>query len=200
MINFIKKSVLAGLLISLAGWIKLSCSDPIVGSILFSVGLISVFMTESKLFTGAVGNVNSKRSIFELFPMLGLNLVISILIGLCYQEVCGTSDVFTEKMKLDQLQILPTLFKGVGCGALIYLAVMFWKTEKQIHQIIPVILCVAGFILGGFEHSIACAFYLGSSVTTVTEFFTGLLYILIVAAGNAIGSLTIRGLWKGLIK
>jgi formate/nitrite transporter FocA (FNT family) len=103
-------------------------------------------------------------------------------------------------MKLDQLQILPTLFKGVGCGALIYLAVMFWKTEKQIHQIIPVILCVAGFILGGFEHSIACAFYLGSSVTTVAEFFTGLLYILIVAVGNAIGSLTIRGLWKGLVK
>ena len=86
--NLITKSILAGLLISLAGIAYLNCPDKIVGSLLFSLGLISILILEAKLFTGVIGYVNSKRSILDSLLILVFNLVVATIVGLIYR--CGS--------------------------------------------------------------------------------------------------------------
>ena len=86
--NLITKSILAGLLISLAGIIYLNCQNKIVGSLLFSLGLISVILFEANLFTGKIGYVNSKRSILDSLLILVFNLVTAAIVGLIYR--CGS--------------------------------------------------------------------------------------------------------------
>ena len=54
-INLLKKSILAGILIGLGGFAFLSIENTIVGSILFSFGLISIVLLGQKLYTGMIG-------------------------------------------------------------------------------------------------------------------------------------------------
>ena len=86
--NLIVKSILAGLLISLAGIVYLNCPEKIVGSLLFSLGLISVILLEANLFTGKIGYVNSKQSILDSLLILVFNLVAATIVGLIYR--CGS--------------------------------------------------------------------------------------------------------------
>ena len=69
----IGKSILAGLLIALAGAIYLLCENKIVGSLLFSIGLIAVLELNGKLFTGIVGNISSKKDFIEAIIVLFFN-------------------------------------------------------------------------------------------------------------------------------
>lgn len=187
MISLIKKSVLAGLLISLAGIVYLKCPDKTVGAFLFSFGLLGVFLLEANLYTGKVGYINSKRSVFDLLIILLVNLVVAFGIGAIYRFAIGTSSAFDSRMTKDWLQLF---VDSVGCGILIYLAVEFWKSTKNV---IPVIICVMAFILGGMEHSIADMFYLGASTLTLE----GFLRIGVIVIGNGVGSLIVRLLQKG---
>ena len=75
--NLILKSILAGVLISLASIIYLNCSDKIIGSILFSIGLIAVIFLEANLFTGKVGYINSKKSFISQKYVFSLSLKLS---------------------------------------------------------------------------------------------------------------------------
>ena len=189
MINLIKKSVFAGLLISLEGVVYLKCPDKTVGAFLFSFGLLGVFLLEANLYTGKVGYINSKRSVFDLMIILGVNLVTAFLVGLIYGFISDTPiTAFQSRMDKSWLQLLIDSFI---CGVLIYIAVEFWKSGKQV---LPVILCVMAFILGGAEHSIADMFFLSATKDFSVEAFgrVGLIVI-----GNGIGSISIRLLQKG---
>ena len=182
------KSILAGLLIAFAGILYLQCENKIVGSILFSIGLIAVILTESWLFTGKIGYVNGKKTILDVLLMLGINLITAFLVGLIYKGIYGPSLAMNTRLAKSWYRLL---FDGIGCGILIYLAVELFKKTKNI---IIVSLCVMAFILAGMEHSIADAFYYGSSVLT----WEGLWRLLVVILGNATGSLLIRLLQYGL--
>ena len=189
--NLITKSILAGLLISLAGIVYLNCPDKIVGSLLFSLGLISVILLEANLFTGKIGYVNSKRSILDSLLILVFNLVAATIVGLIYR--CG-SDV-AELIVESKLSIFSetwwlTGLKSIGCGAAIYLAVEGYKKSKSL---IPVILGVMTFILAGWNHCIADCFYMAAGSSNVLA----IPYLLVVIVGNSIGSLLIRFLQKG---
>ena len=189
--NLITKSILAGLLISLAGIVYLNCSDKIVGSLLFSLGLISVILLEANLFTGKIGYVNSKRSILDSLLMLVFNLVAASIVGLIYR--CG-SDVAAQVAESKLLVFSETWWltglKAIGCGVAIYLAVEGYKKSKSL---IPVILGVMVFILAGWNHCIADCFYMAAGSSSALA----IPYLLVVIAGNSIGSLLIRFLQLG---
>lgn len=87
--------------------------------------------------------------------------------------------------------ILQLLLDSAGCGALIYIACEGWA--KTQNPLLP-IGCVAAFILAGFEHCVADAFYLGASGFS----WQGVVLVLLVAAGNSIGSLVVRWLQVSL--
>lgn len=194
MIKTILKSILAGVLIALAGIVYLSCTDKVVGSFLFSFGLCLVIILEANLYTGKVGYVNSKKDVFDLAIMLILNLVSAFLVGLIAKTgslhdsadavVSAKLDVFYDTWWI-------MLLKSIGCGICIYGAVEGYKKTKSF---IPVILGVMCFILAGFNHVVADAFYIGAA----RFYWINLVYLLLVAVGNAIGSILIRLLQKGL--
>lgn len=189
--NLITKSILAGLLISLAGIVYLNCSDKIVGSLLFSLGLISVILLEANLFTGKIGYVNSKRSILDSLLILVFNLVAATIVGLIYRcSSDAAASIAESKLLVFSEAWWLTGLKSIGCGTAIYLAVEGYKKSKSL---IPVILGVMVFILAGWNHCIADCFYMaaGSSSTLAIP------YLLVVIVGNSIGSLLIRFLQLG---
>jgi nitrite transporter len=104
-------------------------------------------------------------------------------VGLSYRLVFGVQEAAMQaRLNATWYQLL---FRGIGTGALIYLAV---ELKKKYESLLPVVLCVMSFILAGFQHSIANCTYFG-----MTSFsLYGLLGILIVIIGNSIGSLLIR--------
>lgn len=189
-LNFISKSALAGILIALAGAIYLNSPNKIIGALLFSVGLISVILTESNLYTGKIGYVHDRSTCVDAVFMLTVNLVSAFLVGLVYRGSFGATSAMNSRLTQTWYQLL---LNGIGCGALIYLAVDLYKKTKSL---IPVILGVMAFILAGFEHCIADAFYYGASELT----WKGLGCIGLVIVGNTVGSLLIRFLQIGVIK
>lgn len=189
--NLITKSILAGLLISLAGIVYLNCPDKIVGSLLFSLGLISVILLEANLFTGKIGYVNSKRSILDSLLILVFNLVAATIVGLIYRcESYAAASITESKLLVFSESWWLTGLKSIGCGAAIYLAVEGYKKSKSL---IPVILGVMVFILAGWNHCIADCFYMAAGSSSVLA----IPYLLVVIVGNSIGSLLIRFLQLG---
>lgn len=195
--QLILKSVLAGILIAMAGWIFLACQSlnvgdwsKVIGAASFSVGLVAVIGLQANLYTGKIGYVNSKQLLFEAVVILAVNLVVAFLIGLLYRACVGISLAMDSRLSKEWHRVL---IDGFFCGALIYIAVEMHKKTKSF---LPVILCVTTFILGGFEHSIADIFYYGASELT----WKGLGYIGLVILGNSLGSLAIRYLQLGLFK
>lgn len=190
-LNLITKSILAGLLISLAGIVYLNCPDKIVGSLLFSLGLISVILLEANLFTGKIGYVNSKRSILDSLLMLVFNLVAAAIVGLIYRRGSdAAAQVAESKLLMFSETWWLTGLKAIGCGAAIYLAVEGYKKSKSL---IPVILGVMVFILAGWNHCIADCFYMAAGSSSALA----IPYLLVVIVGNSIGSLLIRFLQLG---
>lgn len=194
MIKTILKSILAGVLIALAGVVYLSCTDKVVGSFLFSFGLCLVIVLEANLYTGKVGYVNSKKDVFDLAIMLILNLVSAFLVGLIAKTGSmhdSANSIVSAKLDVFYDTWWITLLKSIGCGICIYGSVEGYKKTKSF---IPVILGVMCFILAGFNHVVADAFYIGAA----RFYWINLVYLLLVAVGNAIGSILIRLLQKGL--
>lgn len=188
-LQLIIKSALAGFFIGIAGvvfvLVKNALPEPyglIVGSCLFSVGLISVILLEAYLFTGKVGYINSGSTLVNALIGLVINLVVAFLIGLIYRLIMGTETIMDAKIAIPWHQVL---FKGIITGVLIYLAVELYKHVKNI---IVIILPVMAFILSGSLHCIAEATYIGMCELNVKE----ILYIILVILGNSIGSLLTR--------
>ena len=186
-VNLITKSVLAGVLIALAGLIYLKVDNKIIGSFLFSLGLYAVLEYQGKLFTGMIGNVNSKQTALDCVLALIFNLLAVICIGLIVRLTLGENLVFDTIVSQSWYQVL---IKSCVCGCLIHLACTIYKSTKNP---LIIVLCVMAFILSGSLHSIACGFYL----TLGNISWKAVLYFFIIIIGNSIGALGIRLLIGG---
>lgn len=189
-VNLITKSVLAGVLIALAGLIYLKTADKTVGALLFSLGLCSVLVLQANLYTGRIGYVNSWRSLGQAMIILVFNLAAAYLVGLIYRGIYGTIPAMDSRLVKTWYEIF---FDALGCGACIYLGVELYKKTKNF---LPVVLCVMAFILAGFEHCVADAMYLGISEPS----WIGFGYVILIAVGNSIGSLVVRALQLGFFR
>lgn len=177
------RAFLAGICISIGGCVYLNTDPKWVGAVLFAVGLSTVCAFNLDLYTGKVGYWVGKR------PSYGIDLVV-ILIGnfigclfvglMCPYDAAQAS--VDAKLDLDWYR---ALFKGIMCGILMYIAVEVYKRRNSFFGIV---FCVPTFILAGFEHSIADMFYFCSAGVYSLE---GLVFILIVIAGNGIGGMLI---------
>ena len=185
--RIVYKSVLAGVLIALAGILYLRSENMIVGALLFSIGLISVVALDAKLYTGVIGYCDSPGSFADAVVILILNILSAFLVGLCYRIGHGSIEIMDTIMMKSPL----TLFlDSMGCGCCIYLSVEAYKRTKSMF---PLVLGVMAFILAGFTHCIALSFYIGASEPELIYFG----YLVICILGNSIGSLLIRFLQTG---
>lgn len=172
------KAIFAGIMIGIAGTVYISVSEKYVGAVLFAVGLIVICYFEYNLYTGKIGYAKSYKDI----PFL-LKCVIGNLIGVFLVSLA--TDVNTTEMIISKLNVplYVTFLKGIFCGFLMYVSVDVFKRYKNV---IGICYCIPAFLLAGFEHSIADMFYICCSGIYTLE---TLVFILVVLAGNTVGSL-----------
>lgn len=143
--------ILAGVSISIGAYTYLKVGY-IVGAILFSVGLLAVIEFKFKLYTGYIKNFSE----FKYFKTLACILLFNI-IGCYIMSLFVTDNIVINAAKNIVMNkandgILEALFNGFGCGFIITLAVIAKNR-------IALIIGIPAFILAGFTHSIADAFY-----------------------------------------
>lgn len=174
------KSILAGLAVSLGGYVFLSCENKYVGSVLFSVGLLTVVYLGLNLYTGRIGYIfsqNCEERIDTLFSLPG-NVLGCLCAGLLKPPVGQVESLVASKLTKP---LSGVFIDGILCGILIFICVDIFKRKQNP---IAILFCVPAFILCGFEHSVADAFYIANARAFSLE---SLWFLLVVAAGNAVG-------------
>lgn len=182
------KSVLAGIMIGLAGVVNLSVDNKFVGALLFSFGLITILAQSLNLYTGKVGTINLFCEWFMLPVIIfgnfiGTNIIAWGMRLTRFGETLNQSAYVIVQNKLAD-NWFSILFLSIGCGIMMYLAVKGWteNTSTWLIVILPVMI----FILSGFEHSIANMFYFAMANEYSIKAF---LYVGLMLIGNAIGTL-----------
>lgn len=184
-ITTLKSSLLAGICIGIAGFGYLAAGG-YFGAALFCCGLIAVVSYKLKLYTGTAGFIVKGELGFLCTVLLG-----NILGCLCAALLARLSPMplqeAAEKILAGRLAIGPVRagLLAIGCGFLMTTAVTFSRKG----QWLPLLFCVPMFIVCGFPHCIADAFYyLTCTIGFWAENFWSIivLYIAIVI-GNFIG-------------
>lgn len=152
-----------------------------ISAVLFSFGLISILMFGFSLYTGAVGYVVEKRNFLNILIIFVGNIVGCVPFSLLYNDF--SRELFNQKIEQNFGIVF---FKAFICGIIIYLCVEASKNKKSLWYSL---LGVPAFILSGAEHSIANVAYMliGRCVS-----LRGIIFLLVVAIGNAVGSIVLN--------
>ena len=192
MFKLIRSSILAGMAIGcgafgfLASGVQSQAYGQLFGAILFSFGLISVVAYKLSLYTGTAGFIK-KNELGKLFIILGGNIVGCIIMGLITRASHlpiheAAQNVLT--LRIERGPLFCGLL-GVPCGFMMTTAVTFARRQHYI----PLLLAVPLFIVCGFTHCIADAFYyscVSFDFLTDHAFQTLCVYVSIVL-GNLLG-------------
>lgn len=194
--------LLAGASISMGGLLFIGAKSlnlPTLGGFLFSVGLFLVCTFKFNLFTGKIGYVfnNKKSYLLDLLIMYIGNLVAAVAIGYLMRLIggdalCATAEkVANAKLAKEWWELLPS---GFFCGVFVYLAVDTFKSKKlpYVVRLIWLILCVAAFVILGFDHCIANMFYFGFGNAYGVNIGGSILSLLVVTIGNSLGSIFVN--------
>lgn len=190
MLKTFRESLCAGILITIGGTVFLSCSNKVVGAVLFSVALLCICYKGYYLFTGKIGYIveqHKKADFINLLIGLCGNLLCTFLLGMLLRAVLPEIGEKASEMCSAKLEQYPlyTFVRGCFCGALMYLAVSIYKEKSSV---LGVLFCVPVFILCGFEHSIADMFYFGASGMFSAKI---ILFIALVVLGNTFGAIVL---------
>ena len=177
------KSIYAGLVIGLGGYVFLSVEDKVLGSFLFSIGLVAVLIFGLNLYTGKACNIDYLKKPLKLIKIWILNYVgVAIIVGgaICNDNLVNKSGEIAIAKLSKPLYIV--FIDAVVCGICIAIAV---KGYAKSRNFLVVVLGVMVFILAGAEHVIADMFYLGLSGMDFRKF----VFILVVTLGNTVGGI-----------
>lgn len=186
------KGVLGGICIGIGGAAYLSIGNPIVGSLIFSIGLLLICMNGFKLFTGSVSYVRLEaRSITNVLVILAGNIIGAWFIGLIFyisrpDMLNHAANICFNKLN-EGWRIMPLAFM---CNILIFFAVdLFGRAPiNSFIRVLNLVLCVMVFILSGYEHCIANVFYFSAVQLFDAKVFA---YLLLNVIFNAIGGICI---------
>ncbi len=147
---------MAGIAIS-CGCIVFLKVGALAGAVLFTFGLLTVVHYGWKLYTGTAGFVASWKDFGLLWLILAGNIVGCLLAALAAKfAVAGLSDAAQALLeKRLSLNFWQSLLLGMGCGFVMTTAVKFAREGR----FLPLLFGVPLFIMCGFLHSIADAFY-----------------------------------------
>ena len=181
--NTFALAVMSGIMIGFGGVVFLMCENRVVGSVLFSFGLLTIVCQGFALYTGRVGYFRQYGWAQMAATLVG-NFVGTFLMGKLFSLtrlpiVESVQGIVATKLADDSLSLFVL---AVGCGAMMYLAVdNYRKSKSWLFIIFPIVI----FILSGFEHSIANMFY----ISLAGEWGWEAIRITAIAiVGNGIGS------------
>jgi formate/nitrite transporter FocA (FNT family) len=188
MVKTLRSAIFAGIYIGTAGFGYLTAGvqsfGSLFGSILFALGLLAIVGYKLKLFTGTAGFIK-RDEVGTLAIILIGNIVGCFLMGLI-TRVSPMSDA----IQVAATNILNTRIStgtigcgilAIGCGILMTTAVTFARQKN----FIPLLLSVPLFIVCGFPHCVADAFYYLTIPNSWTVELIGI--YLSTVLGNAIG-------------
>ncbi len=170
-------ALFAGAMIAIGAIAYLNCPNKLIGSLLFSIGLIVIMSFDFKLYTGSIGYVRRIKHI----PFI-VNTIVMNCVGCCLITLVPTEGAYAlMQAKLDE-SLAQVFVKSLICGVLIFVCV----AHKQDIRI--TMLAVPAFILSGAEHSIADVAFALAARTFSLEC---VIFLLMVAIGNAVGALLV---------
>lgn len=189
--NIIAGAILSGISISIGCTIYLSIGG-VEGAILFAFGLLTVIHYGWALYTGQAGFIQTKSDIKKLILILLFNIAGCIITAWLIKY--AKPEIIDNAVKIISLRcnnnLLQNLILSVGCGFIMTIAVKFARQK----QYLPLLFGIPVFILCGFIHSIADAFYI--SLTPITfvkqNFINVVTYYTIIVLGNFVGCNLIR--------
>ena len=120
-----------------------------------------------------------------LFFSIGLILICNFGFFLYTGKICYLFDYKSDDIGFYALQLITGII-GNYLGALGFASLKV--INNNFGKYVVLIMCVAGFIICGFEHCIANMFYISLDNTITLQSFLMILYVII---GNTIGGLIV---------
>ena len=162
MLKTLRSAIFAGIYIGTAGFgflasgIQSEVYGSLVGAVLFSLGLMAVVGYKLKLYTGTAGFIN-KNEVGQLFLILLGNIIGCLCLGLMTRV--SPMDIQSAAQKVLELRLKTGALRcgllGIPCGLLMTTAVTFARKGNML----PLLFAVPLFIVCGFTHCVADAFY-----------------------------------------
>ncbi len=198
-ISFCLMSFCSGVMIGVGGTsFLLACNlfsdwGRLIGSMLFSLGILAIVMFDMRLFTGLISDIPEmgaknlwKLPICFLGNMLGVIFAAVLVFYSPLSSVVVPQAQAMMSVKLEaELWGLKALCSSILCGFLITLSIgaVNYAPRKRLSTTVGVMFPIIVFAFCGFDHSVANTLYiyfLGFSWKAVW-------YILVCVAGNIIG-------------
>ena len=162
MIKLLRSSIFAGIAIGTAGFgflasgVQTEAYGSLVGAVLFSFGLLTVVGYKLKLYTGTAGFI-LKNEAGSLFLILLGNIIGCFLVSMLARITpLAVQDAAQNILELRlRTGALRCGLLGIGCGFIMTTAVQFARQK----QYLPLLFGVPLFIVCGFTHCVADAFY-----------------------------------------
>ena len=178
-LKIIPSAVLAGICIGIGGYVYTTVTG-LWGAVLFAFGLLTVVHYGLHLYTGKAGFFTSRKGVAQLFTVILFGNVIGCwlvaliasapVVAACQNIVAGRLDA----------GCLTNFLLAIPCGFIMTTAVEFGRQGK----FLPLLFGVPVFIMCGFRHSIADAFYYTAAATWSAALLGN--WVLIVM-GNFVG-------------
>lgn len=182
----LQSGILAGLSIAMGCVVYLNVGG-VAGACLFSFGLLTCVHFALKLYTGTAGFANSGGDLIKLLVILAANilgcLVMALVMNECNSEIADKAVAVIDRRL--GYTTAGAMMMSVFCGFIMTTAVKFAREGR----FLPLLFGVPLFILCGFIHSIADAFYiLACPIGYLSERAGDLaLFYPVIVLGNFIG-------------
>ena len=188
MMKTLRSAIFAGIYIGTAGFGYLTAGvqsfGSLFGSILFALGLLAIVGYKLKLFTGTAGFIKRDEMGTLAIILIG-NIIGCFLMGLITRVSPMNDAIQVAATNILNTRISTGVFGcgilAIGCGILMTTAVTFAR-QKNFN---PLLLSVPLFIVCGFPHCVADAFYYLTIPNSWTVELIGI--YLSTVLGNAIG-------------
>lgn len=159
---------MAGVCIGLGGLIFMKVGG-IIGAVMFAFGLLCVLQFSMPLYTGTAGFINLKKYkdwFYMIFVLIG-NIVGCFLLSLILPNEVNADNIIQSRIDTGFLQ---ATLNGIGCGIIMTLIVQGGRDKLEWFKgsvmggreknLLLTLFGIPLFILCGFYHSIADAFYM----------------------------------------
>jgi len=214
--SYIVPSIVAGVVIAVATVVYFAImyfsGNHMLGSAIFSIGLMFVFLFRADLFTGRVSSIYADVSTKKIKPLRALSVLSIILafnivgavifLGLyaLSQPYDGIIAVVQNVVNTrTELSFGVIFVRGFLCNMFICSATYFSMRYKDKPGVAmaAILICVFPFMILGFEHSIVNFFVAPLAVFLGVSAATGptLLWLLSSLLGNLVGGLLIAALY-----
>lgn len=202
LIAYTARAWCAGFLISIGAGVYLTLGRGLAGSLMFSVGLLSIILFRLPLFTGAIGFASDLPKLIELFGIcLPCNILGAGFGGALLSQTTPLVSNHAAVLIVHKLTLTPWdgFCRGIVCGALMFVAVLPWPRNAFEYRVrladtatksALTSMAVATFLLLSGEHCIAFAAFW--SMSGAPDFWQALPWFLSAVGGNAVGAWCLR--------